>query len=395
MSRQNTRQEEEMLGEQYRFLFDHNPEPMWVYDLETLRFLSVNHSALATYGYSRDEFLNMTITQIRPPEEIPSLLADLTKTAGETRSHSGPWRHLKKDGSLLNVEITSLPMEYLGRAARFVLALDVTGRVRAEQEREAILLREKEARARVEAANAALSKLNAALQRANIDLEQFAYSASHDLQEPIRTVVIYTDLLKDQFGGKLNGQADEFINRAAGAARRIEMLVKDLLAYAQAADGCDASEADANTVLGTTLANLEMIIAENRAAVTQDRLPIVKVGPLHLQQIFQNLVSNALKYRGNSPPRIHVSARQKHEMWRFSIADNGIGIDARYHKQIFGLFKRLHGCEEYTGTGIGLAICQKVVARYGGSIWVESEPGKGSTFHFTLPGEANEDYSAG
>jgi PAS domain S-box-containing protein len=223
------------------------------------------------------------------------------------------------------------------------------------------------------------------LRRANADLEQFAYSASHDLQEPLRSVSIYSELLVKRHGAILDGEAREFLEYLKGGASRMEMLVRDLLAYTQVSQlRVPSEEADANAALKVAISNLANAIAESDAQITSDALPAIRVHRIHLQQIFQNLVGNALKYRGSERPLVHVEAKQQNGYWQFSVRDNGIGIGPEYKERIFGIFKRLHTNDEYPGTGIGLAICQRIVERYHGRIWVESKPGEGSTFYFTF-----------
>jgi PAS domain S-box-containing protein len=226
------------------------------------------------------------------------------------------------------------------------------------------------------------------LRRANLDLQQFAFSASHDLQEPMRNVKIYTELLASRYRQKLDGQALQFCDFVRAGATRMELLLRDLLAYTQVTNVMAPEETvDANEPLQETLANLAGAISESGAQITAGPLPSVRVQGPHLKQLFQNLIGNAIKYCApGTSPVIHVSAEQKGDMWMFSVTDNGIGIDPEYKEQIFGLFKRLHTADEYSGTGIGLAICQRLVERYKGRIWVQSKPGQGSTFAFTLPG---------
>ena len=228
-----------------------------------------------------------------------------------------------------------------------------------------------------------------ALRRANDDLQQFAYAASHDLQEPIRTVAIYSEIVEKRYYDVLDAEGRQFLGFMNEGSRRLATLVNDLLTYTRAGS-IQAIEAPVNAaeVLKNTLANLAEAIRESGATVKYDPLPEVYIGEAHLQQVFQNLISNALKYRDEKPPRIHVSAVGRGAEWRFAVEDNGIGIDPQYKEKIFGVFKRLHHDKNYSGTGIGLAICQRVVERYGGRIWVESEPGKGSTFFFTVPRSA-------
>jgi light-regulated signal transduction histidine kinase (bacteriophytochrome) len=235
----------------------------------------------------------------------------------------------------------------------------------------------------------ALREANAALKRSNADLEQFAYSASHDLQEPLRMVATYTELLRKKFGQQLGERGDEYIRYAVEGALRMERLIKDLLAFTQASSlGQEPTEwVEANDVVDDVLANLATAIADSNATVTRDTLPAVRIHKFQLQQLFQNLIGNAIRYRGADPPRIHVGVGRSDGEWVFSVQDNGIGIDQQYKEQVFGIFKRLHSAAEYPGTGMGLAICQRIVQRAGGRIWVESELGRGSTFFFTLAAE--------
>jgi PAS domain S-box-containing protein len=225
------------------------------------------------------------------------------------------------------------------------------------------------------------------LRRANQDLEQFAYAATHDLQEPLRGITIYSDLLAKRYGARLDGQALEFLNYIRGGATRMEMLVRDLLSYTQIDKLEDPVKLrDAGECLQIALANLAGAIEESGAQVSSESLPSVKIHATHLQQIFQNLIGNAIKYRRpGTAPIVHVSAQCENGQCRFTVADNGIGIEPKYKELIFGLFKRLHTNDQYAGTGVGLALCKRIVERNHGSIWVESEPEKGSQFHFTLP----------
>jgi PAS domain S-box-containing protein len=225
------------------------------------------------------------------------------------------------------------------------------------------------------------------LRRANEDLKQFAFSASHDLQEPLRGIKIYSELLVNRYADRLDGEALKFMKFLRNGATRMETLVRDLLAYTQVTEFEDSVEiVNSNKVLKTTLANLAGAIVESNAQITTGPLPSLPVNATHLQQLFQNLIGNAIKYR--SPERtatVHIGAERQNTCWIFSVADNGIGIDPEYRENIFGLFKRLHNSDEHSGTDIGLAICQRIVDRHHGRIWVESEPGRGSIFRFTLP----------
>jgi signal transduction histidine kinase len=225
-----------------------------------------------------------------------------------------------------------------------------------------------------------------ALQRSNEDLQQFAYVVSHDLKEPLRMVGSYTELLRRKYQGRLEADADEYINFAVDGVKRMQALINDLLEYSRAGDEQENHPelVDANQVLDNVLLNLQPRIEEAGAEVTRDNLPSVLTHPTWLTQVLQNLVGNALKYRADRPPQVHVGAKQSERETVFLVRDNGIGIDAKYRDQVFGIFKRLHG-HEFEGTGIGLAMCKKIVERAGGRIWFESKAGEGSTFFFTLP----------
>jgi len=250
------------------------------------------------------------------------------------------------------------------------------------------------------------------LSRSNDELEQFAYVASHDLQEPLRMVSSYVQLLEKRYKGKMDADADEFIEFAVDGANRMQVMINDLLSFSRIATrGEPFQPTDCNKVFDRAINNLQTAIKESGTTVTHDPLPTVTADKGQLEQLFQNLIGNAIKFRGEEPPRIHVSAtsiadfgfrnaeleskieNQKSQIgegWIFSVKDNGIGIEPEHTKRIFGIFQRLHTREQYSGSGIGLAVCKKIVQRHGGQIWIESEAGKGSTFFFTLPGEKNE-----
>ena len=237
----------------------------------------------------------------------------------------------------------------------------------------------------------ALQRSNAELKRANDDLNDFAWSASHDLQEPLRMVAIYNQMLAAEFADRLDENGRQYIHYSVQGARQMEMLIRDILAYTNAA----AMAGEPPTLLRSTetlrkvMASLEATIRASGAIIEAGDLPELMMHEAHLVQILEHLIANAIKYRRPEPPRIRIHAEKPAESlenhWRFQVSDNGIGISPAYAQQIFGIFKRLHTSAEYPGTGVGLAICQKIVERYGGRMWVESEPGKGSTFLFTLP----------
>jgi PAS domain S-box-containing protein len=224
------------------------------------------------------------------------------------------------------------------------------------------------------------------LARSNAELERFAYVASHDLQEPLRMVTSYLQLLERRYKDKLDGDALEFINYAVDGSNRMKTLISDLLAYSRVGTrGKEFALTDCEEVIARVLNNLEISIKENKAKVTHDPLPQVLADDTQLESLFQNLIGNAIKFHGEKSPRIHMGVKKDGKNWVFSVSDNGIGIDPQYFERIFIIFQRLHNREDYPGTGIGLAISKRIVERHGGRMWIESQPGKGSTFFFTLP----------
>jgi signal transduction histidine kinase len=247
-------------------------------------------------------------------------------------------------------------------------------------------LEEKEEHTRRRKAEEDLARKAEELARSNGDLEQFAYVASHDLQEPLRMVAAYTQLLAERYRGKLDADADKFIGYACEGAQRMQVLIQDLLAFSRVGRKEDAlASVDCNAVMRDVVQILGASIEQNGGTVTCGALPEVWADNTQMVQLFQNLVGNAIKFRGDEPPNVCVQAEKHGREWVFSVSDNGIGIAPEDVDRIFAVFQRLHARTEYPGNGIGLAICKKIVERYGGRIWVESQPGSGSTFKFTLP----------
>ncbi len=238
----------------------------------------------------------------------------------------------------------------------------------------------------VEQRTSELKKITRELEHSNAELRQFAYAASHDLQEPLRTIAGFVKLLEKHYKGRLDERADEFIAYAIDGAKRMQELIKDLLEYSRIGTmDREFKPTDSASILDKVISNLRVAIKEGGAVVTHDYLPVITADATQLGSVFQNLIGNAIKFHSAEAPRVHISAERIEEEWIFSVRDNGIGIDKQYAEKIFVVFQRLHTRNVYPGTGIGLAICKKIVERHGGRIWVESEPGKGSTFYFTVP----------
>lgn len=243
---------------------------------------------------------------------------------------------------------------------------------------------------RVEKRTAALKAKTLELQRSNEDLEQFAYVASHDLQEPLRMVASYTQLLANRYKGKLDEKADKYIEYAVDGAKRMQGLINNLLAFSRVGTrGKPLAPVDSGRVIKNIIKNLETIVTENKVEIIVNDMPVVLADPVQLGQVFQNLTANAIKFKSKAAPRIEISAKRKNHMYEFCVADNGIGIEPEFHDRIFIIFQRLHERGKYPGNGFGLAIVKKIVERHGGQIHVDSAPGRGSKFYFTIKSADN------
>ena len=352
----------------YRGLLEAAPDAMVVVN-QAGEIVLLNVQAEKQFGYRRDELVGQKVKNIIPEGFAERLLADALRSAEDALAQQiGTGIELngrRKDGSGFPIEIMLSPLESSEGILVTAAVRDITKRKRAE----AHLLQKVEE-----------------LNRSNEELEQFAYIASHDLQEPLRMVASYTQLLSRRYKGKLDSDADEFISFAVDGASRMERLIKDLLAYSRVGtETKDLLDTSSEEALQQALINLRGAVEESGAQVTHDPLPIVVADEMQLIQLFQNLVGNAIKYQNPGIPRVHISAaRDSEKRWKFSVQDNGLGIDSQYFEKIFGMFQRLHKREEFEGTGVGLAICKKIVERHGGSISVESQLGHGSTFCFAL-----------
>ena len=342
---------------QYRRLFESAKDGIIVLESPSGVVVDVNPFFLELSRYPRTEIVGKRFSELRPflNAEQGRRLVSETLQEGAAR-YDSVLLHAR-DGRESIVEIIANGYRVKDRALIQVNIRDVTERRRMEED----------------------------LRRSNLDLQQFAFAASHDLQEPLRTIISFLELFERQNHGKLGPEADQQIKYITTAADHMRQLVLDLLGFSQVVRAdLKCAPVSAEAVLATTLLNLQLAIRSSNARITFDHLPVIEADQTQLSQLFQNLISNSIKYRGSEPPRIHLSAREAGPEWLFSVQDNGIGIDPKYADHVFAVFKRLHG-REYPGTGIGLAICKRIVERHNGRIWIESEPEKGSTVYFTIP----------
>jgi len=335
------------------------------------RFMKVNRRLCEILGYGEQELIGRPVKEISHPEDRNLTDSQRMRVrSGEKHSVRFEKRYIRKSGAIVWVDLSvALACDASG-VPQYEIALfdDITERKKAE---------------------AALREAHEELKRSNAELEQFAYVASHDLQEPLRMVSSYTQLLMRRYGDKLDGDAKDFTAFIVDGATRMKQLIEDLLAYSRVGTrDKNFKPVDAESSLKRALTNLRAAIQDSGATVTQDKLPTIPCDEVQLAQLFQNLIGNALKFRKpDVAPAVHVGAAEQGAEWEFMVRDNGIGIEPQYFERIFMVFQRLHDKGEYPGTGIGLAIVKKVVERHGGRIWVQSQPGAGTTFHFTMPKE--------
>jgi len=356
--------------ERYRDLFENANDIIYTTDLQG-HVLSVNRAAERVIGYTRQEILGMNILQVVAPEYREQARRSIELELGGEGRTALEMEIIAKGGRRVCLE-TSMRLQFSqgNPAGVHGIARDVTERKQAQQ---------------------ILAKQAQELVRSNAELEQFASVVSHDLQEPLRMVTRYAELIAGRYRGKLNTDADEFLGYMLSGATRMQQLIQDLLAYSRVSTrGHEFQPTNSEAVLQSVLANLRVRIEETGAGVTHGQLPMVLADKAQLGQLFQNLLSNALKFHSEASPRIHLSAERNGPEWLFLVRDNGIGIEARDCERIFGIFERAHSDQAYPGTGIGLAVSKRIVERHGGRIWVESQPGKGSTFFFTLPAAGAE-----
>ncbi len=357
--------------ERYRTLSETSPDMIFVIDRQD-KVQYVNNLAAGQFGKTPEQVIGKARAELFPPGIAQDQTPDLQQVLESAEPLSSESSITFPGGQRwLDTQLVPLRNEAGEVSAVMGVSRDITERKQAEEK---------------------LNKLLDDLARSNAELERFAYVASHDLQEPLRMVTSYLQLLERRYKDKLDGDALEFINYAVDGSNRMKTLISDLLAYSRVGTrGKELALTDCEEVLGRVFSTLQISIEESRCRLTHDPLPRVMADDVQLESLFQNLIGNAIKFHGDDPPCVHVSARKTSEVsktsevWEFSVRDNGIGIDPQYFERIFIIFQRLHNRQEYAGTGIGLAISKRIVERHGGRIWIESQPGQGSTFFFTLP----------
>ncbi len=364
------------------------------------RINEVNDQFCEISGYGRSELIGKTHRLINSGHHPADFFQAMWQTIANGNVWQGEIKNRAKNGSFYWVDTTIVPIvgESGGLLQFVAIRNDITERKQAEA---ALRQLNNELEGQVQARTQELEQRAQELERSNAELEQFAYVASHDLQEPLRTVSSFTELLAQEYGDRLDGEAEEYIEFIVDGALRMQQLVKDLLLYSRLnSRGKAFAPTACESVLKRALGNFQLAIAQSKGQITHDPLPDVYADESQVQQLFQNLISNALKFRAEDPPRVHISATTNADDpsgdWTFCVSDNGIGIESEYREQIFEIFQRLHSRRIYAGTGIGLAICRKIVQRHGGRIWVEDSPEKGAAFYFTLPSKpelADTDYA--
>ncbi len=355
----------------FRTMFEGTSDGIILANKETREFKFVNRAMCELLGYDEATLTQMRVEDLHPADALPLVLEYFEELALGERSTALDVPVKRQDGAILYADISGRSMYIDNQEYLMGVFRDVTGRKEAEQ---------------------ALARYTAELKRSNEDLAQFSYIVSHDLQEPLRMITSYLGLLERRYKNDLDAKANEYINYAVDGATRMRNLIRDLLEYSRIdTRGQPPEPTDTEAILGEVLQDLQLVIQDCDAVVTHTPLPVVLADTVQLRQLFQNLISNALKFhppetecRGELP-RVHIQAEKQGSMYVFSIQDNGIGIAEEYFERIFGIFQRLHTRKEYAGTGIGLAICKKIVERHGGQIWVKSEVGQGTTFYFSLP----------
>ncbi|KQC08168.1 MAG: hypothetical protein APR62_05335 [Smithella sp. SDB] len=352
--------------DKWRRLFEESYDAIFVADSSTGEILDCNYAATALIGRSKKELIGQHQRILHPHKDsVEQFTETFQHHATDMQDQVLETQVITKDSTIKDVEIKASIINLGGRKVIQGAFRDITDR-KIAQEKLKFAMEE--------------------LARSNAELQQFAYVASHDLQEPLRMVASFSELLGKRYKDKLGKDADEFIGFIVDGASRMQRLINDLLIYSRVGTrGKPFQPTDFSSILGQALVNLGPSIEENEAIIINDDLPVLLADEVQILQLFQNLISNAIKFRSAERPVINITTRQESDKWIFSVRDNGIGIASEYHDRIFVIFQRLHAREEYPGTGIGLSICKRIVERHGGNIWVKSEPGKGAEIFFTIP----------
>lgn len=352
----------------FRKLFQDAPYPMWVYDLKSLKFLEVNQTAISSYGYCREEFLLMKITDIRPPGDIPRLLEDVNHRTNT----SGSWVHRLKNQQLIDVEITSHLLDFQGQKASLVIANNITQRKKAEEQ--------------IRLLNAELEINIQQLETTNSELESFSYSVSHDLRAPLRAMNGYSKMLEEDYATVFDSEGKRLLGNIQFNARKMGNLIDDLLTFSRLGRKEVVKSSTNNKELVNDVLNEIKNLTNFCAEIKKQQLPNSCADQALIRQVWLNLLSNAIKYSSKKEnPVIEIGFSELENEMMYFIKDNGAGFNMQYADKLFGVFQRLHNTNEFEGTGIGLAIVQRIITKHGGRVWAESKINEGATFFFTLP----------
>jgi PAS domain S-box-containing protein len=343
---------------------------MWVYDLETLKFLEVNDTAIFHYGYSRAEFLAMSIKEIRPADQLPLLEKDLQQLKAKVKQTNN-WIHKLKNGALVDVEVTSHRLDLKGRKAVLVVAKDITEQKRTDEQ--------------IRKLNEELQLNLAQLEATNKELESFSYSVSHDLRAPLRALSGYSQMIAEDYGESLDEEARRLLGNIHQNAKKMGVLIDDLLGFSRLGrKEVEKEMVNMHAMMETILNDLQPLPINT--VIKVNALPPAFADYSLLRQVWINLVSNAIKYSSKKPePVVEIGSQAAEAETVYLVRDNGAGFNMQYAEKLFGVFQRLHNPNEFQGTGIGLAIVQRIIAKHGGRVWAEGKVDQGATFYFTLP----------
>lgn len=374
--------------ETYREIFVKNPSVMILIDPVNNNILDANPAAIHYYGYTLDQLLKMKISDINA-SDASLVLDEIQETIPQQKDHF-TIKHRLANGKIRDVDVHNGHIVYKGKNVICAIVNDITLQRKAES-----TLAQHNANINKmlnieiddhETAEIKLEKLIDKLEFSNKELERFAYVSSHDLREPLRMITSFLQLLQRRYATDLDKDANDFINFAVEGAKRMDMMINDILEYSRiGSTEKEFKSLHTEKIIKRVLHNLKTLIEDNNAIVTYDPLPLIYANEYQMVQLFQNIIGNGIKYHGENKPKIHISVEKEDEEYIFSVKDNGIGIDQQHLERIFTIFQRLHTREEYAGTGIGLAITQRIIQQHSGKIWAESELGKGTTFFFTIP----------